>query len=141
VTSRGLAIAFGGLLVTSGVACGVLLLRRWAAGRTTSRGHTPRPSELDDRTEFDAWAESNSGPPAPSGTNAYDNPYDIPYEQYDPYDLEEGDFASEHSRATFAFEQPGGPEGVAEPESPRGLAGMDDPRSLADRFRRRRGSR
>lgn len=42
----------------------------------------------------------------------------------DPDDIN-GDFAEEHSSATFADEQEGGPEGDEEPESPDGYAGMD----------------
>ncbi|MFC0527874.1 hypothetical protein [Phytohabitans kaempferiae] len=38
---------------------------------------------------------------------------------------DDGDFADEHSSATFADEQEGGPEGAPEPESPEGYAGMD----------------
>lgn len=37
----------------------------------------------------------------------------------------EPDFAEEHSKPTFADEQPGGPEGAEEPESPDDAGGMD----------------
>ncbi|GAA1751625.1 hypothetical protein [Luedemannella helvata] len=38
----------------------------------------------------------------------------------------EPDFASEHSRVSFADQLEGGPEGARDPDSPKGLAGADD---------------
>ncbi len=40
-------------------------------------------------------------------------------------DLEDPDFADEHTDLTFADDDHGGPERVPEPESPRGYSGMD----------------
>lgn len=40
-------------------------------------------------------------------------------------DEADDDFADEHSSATFADDDEGGPEGEPEPESPKGYAGMD----------------
>lgn len=42
-----------------------------------------------------------------------------------PDPLDEPDFADEHTSATFADQQRGGPEGIAEPETPQGYAGME----------------
>jgi hypothetical protein len=45
-------------------------------------------------------------------------------------DSDEGDFAEEHSKPTYADEQAGGPENTEEPESPSdegGAGGMDLP--------------
>ena len=38
----------------------------------------------------------------------------------------EPDFASEHSRVTFADQLEGGPERARDPDSPKGLSGADD---------------
>jgi hypothetical protein len=46
-------------------------------------------------------------------------------EEDQPDLVDEGDFAVEHSTATYAYEAPGGPERADDPDSPRGLAGAD----------------
>ncbi|MEN3310610.1 MAG: hypothetical protein V7603_6812 [Micromonosporaceae bacterium] len=39
--------------------------------------------------------------------------------------LDDGDFAEEHTKPTYADEVPDGPEHARDPDSPRGLAGAD----------------